>query len=88
MQSMVSVAQAAKCSLPYLEKSAKDFLIGDSQPVTDLRDAFTLAVQQHRDIAAHLQVYLNRVASWEEYFDLMNAALVGSGDPLARLHLS
>lgn len=72
---MVSQTQAAQKGLLPLQKSADVFLFGDSQPVKELQDAFFSAIRQQKETADCLDVYLNRVASWEEYFDLRDAAL-------------
>lgn len=72
---MLSQTKAAQKGLPPLQTSADSFLFGDGQPVVELRDAFALAVQHQEDTASRLDVYLNRVASWMEYFDLLDEAL-------------
>ena len=72
---MIAQTKAAQKGLPPLRKSADVFLFGDGQPVIELRDAFTLAIQQQEETAATLHAYLNRIASWEEFFDLLDKAL-------------
>ena len=72
---MISQTQAAQKGLPPLQKSTDSFLFGDSQPVKELQDTFSSAVRQQKETADCLNVYLDRVASWEEYFDLLDEAL-------------
>ena len=71
----MSLTQAIQKILPPIQERADAFLFGDNQLVIKLCDAFTSAIQQQKETAAHLDTYLNRVASWEEYFDLLNTAL-------------
>lgn len=81
---MLSRTQAAQKGFPPLQKSADIFLFGDSQPVKELHDAFSLAIRQQKETADCLDVYLNRVALWEEYFELLDAAL-GWFDPFKQV---
>lgn len=80
-----TIASSAK-SLPFLHNFASALLFGENQtwPVKQLCDAFTSAIQQHKETAALLDVFLNRVASCmggnSEYFDLLGAAMMASGN--------
>ena len=72
---MLSQTEAAQKGLPPLKMSAEKFLFGEEQPVVELRDAFALAIKQQEGTATHLEDYLNRITSWEKYFDLFKDAL-------------
>ena len=72
---MLSQTKAAQKGLSPLKMSAEKFLFGEGQPVVELRDAFALAIKQQEGTATHLEDYLNRLTSWEKYFDLFKDAL-------------